>query len=90
MAARIGALCVLLLVAASLAWIHRDRLFPPDAGAMAEQDPALKCLAERAADIEQMQTDGTISAEQAVLFKSRAEALCRAQAGQGGPPPPPE
>ena len=70
--------------------LHEDRLFPPEPGAMAEQDPALKCFAERVADIEQMQADGTISAQQAVLFESRAEALCRAQAGQGGPPPLPE
>jgi hypothetical protein len=86
--ARLGALCILLLVAGSLAWIHRERLFPPEVGMTAEQDPAMICLAQRAADIDRMEADGTISAEQAVLFKSRAEALCRAQAGQAAAPLP--
>ena len=39
-----------------------------------------------------MRAEGTISAEQARLFTTRAEALCRAQAGQDGqsPPVPPQ
>ena len=39
------------------------------------------CITERSAGIDTMQADGTISADQASLFKSRADALCRSQAG---------
>jgi len=80
---------VLLIVAASLGWIHRDDLFPPEqAAAPAGDDPVALCLAQRAADIDKMQADGVIQADQATLFKSRAEALCQAQEGQGAGPPP--
>ena len=34
--------------------------------------------------------EGTINAQQAELFKNRAEALCQAQLGSSGPPPPPQ
>ena len=54
--------------------------------APAADDPAALCLAARAKDIDKMQADGVIDAAQATLFKSRAEALCQAQEGQGGPP----
>lgn len=85
--ARIAAVGVFLGVAAVLAYIHRDDLFPPEPAAIAADDPAAACLAARAKDIDQMRADGVIDEARAALFKSRAEALCRAQAGQGGPPP---
>jgi hypothetical protein len=79
-----------LSVAAALAWIHRDDLLPRET-AVAAHDPVALCLAERALGIDQMQQDGVIDADQATLFKSRAEALCQAQVGAGaGPPPPPQ
>ncbi|HIC82087.1 MAG TPA: hypothetical protein EYH07_13135 [Kiloniellaceae bacterium] len=89
--ARVCALGVALLMVAVLGIMHRDDLFPPEAAAPAADDPVARCLAERAADIDGMVEEGTITAAQADLFKSRAEALCQAQAGGGsGPPLPPQ
>jgi hypothetical protein len=90
--ARLCAIGVALLMAAALAFMHRDDLFPPEAAdGHAADDPVALCLAERAADIDRMAAEGTITAQQAELFKSRAEALCQAQVGGGsGPPPPPQ
>ena len=85
--ARVCALGIALLMAAALGWMHREDLFPPEAAAPAADDPVALCLAERAADIDRMADEGTISSAQAELFKSRAEALCQAQVGQGGGPP---
>ncbi len=85
--ARVWALGVALLMAAALGWMHRDDIFPPEAAAPAPDDPVALCLAQRAADIDRMAEEGTISAAQADLFKSRAEALCQAQVGQGSGPP---
>jgi len=86
--ARVVAFAVFLGVAALLAWIHRDDLFPPEPVAAAAGDPVALCFAERAADIDRMQTEGTIGAAQARLFKSRAQALCQDQFGRGSGPPP--
>ncbi|MGF1631605.1 MAG: hypothetical protein ACFCUT_19185 [Kiloniellaceae bacterium] len=90
-AARLCALGVALLMAAALAFMHRDDLFPPEAAhGPAADDPVARCLAERAVDIDKLQAEGTITAQQAELFKSRAEALCQAQVGGGNnavPPP---
>lgn len=89
--ARLCAVGVALVMAAALAFMHREDLFPPEQAVTRADDPVGRCLAERAADIDKMAADGTITAEQAVLFKSRAEALCQAQVGGGsGPPPPPQ
>lgn len=90
-AARLCAVGVAVLMAAALAFMHRDDLFPPEQAAVDANDPVALCLTERAADIDRMLAEGTITAEQAALFKSRAEALCQAQLGGGsGPPPPPQ
>jgi hypothetical protein len=85
--ARLAALGVFVAVAALLGYIHRDDLFPPPAPALDPNDPVALCLAERVPGIEGMLADGTITERQAEMFKSRAEALCQAQSGQGGPPP---
>ncbi len=72
-------LAVLVAVAAGavIAYQHRDTLFPaPEAPAA--DDPFRACIEERAADIDKMAADGVIDGAQATLFKSRAEALCRA------------
>lgn len=88
--ARLVAFGVVLLVIAALAWIHRDDLFPPTEQAAAPtSDPVARCVAERAEGIEAMLADGTIDAEQAALFRQRAEAFCEDQVGRGGGPPPP-
>ena len=85
--ARVAALGVFLCAMALLAFMHRDDLFPPEpSAAVAADDPVAMCLAARAEDIDRMQAEGVIDEAQATLFKSRAEALCQAQQGQGGPP----
>jgi hypothetical protein len=89
--ARLCAVGVALLMVAVLAYMHRDDLFPQQvAVGPAADDPVARCLAERAIDIDQMLADGIVTAQQAELFKSRAEALCQAQQGGGNnavPPP---
>ena len=88
--ARALAFAIFLLMAALLAWISRDLLFPPDeAAGPAPDDAVALCLVPRLADIAQMRETGTIDATQASLFKSRAEAFCQDQFGQGSGPPPP-
>ena len=90
-AARLCAVGVALLMAAALAYMHRDDLFPPEQAAVNSNDPVALCFAERAADVDKLKAEGTITAEQAELFKRRAEALCQAQLGGGSnvvPPPP--
>ena len=88
-AARWIAVAVALAGAVALGTIHRDDLLPPEeAVAPAADDPLQACLAQRRADIEQMQADGVIDEDQARLFLGRAEALCQDQAGGNAPPPP--
>jgi len=88
-AARVVALVVLLLCAASLAYLHRDDIFPsPENATVADGDPAAPCIEERFADIENMVADGTIEDAQADLFKQRAEAMCRDTAGGNNPSAP--
>lgn len=79
-AARLAALAVLLICVAGLVRVHWDDLFPPEI--VAVEDPAAACIAERAAGIDRMLADGVIDQNKSALFKSRAEALCRAQAAQ--------
>ena len=80
-AARAVALCVFLLAGATLGWIHRDDIFPPET-APAAGDPAAACIAERWAGIDRMAADGTIDAARAKAFKASAEAVCRSRASQ--------
>ena len=85
--ARAVALLVAAAVAALLAYIKWDDFFPPERTASPEEAAFLQCMAERAAGIEEMVRQQAITAEQESLFRGRAEALCRAQAGPSGPPP---
>jgi hypothetical protein len=90
-AARVVAGLVFLGAVGLLGWLHRDDFFPPEAPPVAADDPVALCLAQRSADIAQMEKDEVITADQAKLFASRAEAFCQAQFGGGsGPPPPPQ
>ena len=85
-AARALALAVILLCVASLAYLHRDDLFPkPEDTAIAADDPAAACIEERFAGIDEMVADGTINMSQAELFKQRAEAMCRDTRGGNNP-----
>lgn len=87
--ARFCAVGVALLMAGALGFMHRDDLFAPEPAAVSADDPVARCLGERAIDIDKMAAEGTITAEQAALFKSRAEALCQSQVGGGNSAPPP-
>jgi len=79
--ARLMALAVVVLMALSLVYFHREDLFPPEAPPLSAEEQAIAaCLAQRGKDIDQIAGDGVIDANQAKLFKTRAEALCRAQA----------
>ncbi|HYZ26170.1 MAG TPA: hypothetical protein VE597_04625, partial [Geminicoccaceae bacterium] len=63
------------------------------ASGTAADDPFGRCFAERAAQIDRMQSEGLIEAAQAELFKTRAEAMCRAEtqpSDDGMPALPPE
>ncbi len=77
-AARVVALAVFVLAAAALGWFHRDDIVPPEAVA---NSPAERCIAERWAGIDALAADGDIDDARAKLFKARAEAVCRSQAG---------
>jgi hypothetical protein len=89
--ARVLADVVCLGCIAALAYLERDRLWQTGPDRSAADDPFARCFAERAAQIDRMRTEGTIEAAQAELFKTRAEAMCRAEtegAGGGAPPLP--
>jgi hypothetical protein len=77
--ARLLALVVLLACVAGLAWLHRADLFSARFAPAAADDPFALCFAGRAAEIDGMVREGLIDQERAVLFKTRAEAMCRAQ-----------
>jgi hypothetical protein len=77
--ARVLAGLVFLGCLAALVYLERERLWQ-SAGRTAADDPFARCFAERAAQIDRMQADGVIQTAQAELFKSRAEAMCRAEA----------
>jgi hypothetical protein len=92
---RVAALLLAAAALAALSYIHRKDLFPAAAppAAEAQPDPFRDCMAQRGGDVDRLLREGTISKAQADLFRSRAEALCRAEANKalgrdaGGPPP---
>jgi hypothetical protein len=77
--ARLLALGVALLCVAGLAWLHRTDLLPAAAAPETANDPFARCLAERSAQIDGMVAEGVVDTGQANQFKSRAEAMCRAE-----------
>ncbi|HXV30870.1 MAG TPA: hypothetical protein VD840_11110 [Sinorhizobium sp.] len=87
-AARIGAILAATLAAAALTFLHRDDLFPSVRTLSPEEAAFAQCMSERVAGIEEMVRQKAITAEQEALFRSRAEALCRAQTAPAGLPPP--
>jgi len=89
--ARVVAAVVCLGCVAALAWLERERFWPAAPGDAAADDLFARCFAERAAQIDRMQMDGMIEPAQAELFKTRAEAMCRAETAgpdTGAPAPP--
>lgn len=82
-AARVVAAGVALSALAVLAVIHRDDLMPLMAGGTAvPDDPLSRCIAGHHATIDKGIADGVFGPEQAILFKQRAEALCRSTVPQ--------
>jgi hypothetical protein len=81
--ARLIAALVFLGCVAGLVYLERERLWQTADQSTAD-DPFARCFAERAAQIDRMQDEGVIEPTQAELFKSRAEAMCRAEAQGGG------
>jgi hypothetical protein len=86
--ARLAAILCAAAAAAALVYIHRADIWP-DAVPAAADDPFSLCFVERAAGIDKLAAEGTISAPQATQFKARAAAMCRDAAGGNNRPPPP-
>jgi hypothetical protein len=90
-AARVLAAAICLGCVAALVWLERERFWPAESIGTGADEPFVRCFAERAAQIDRMQAEGTIDAARAELFKTRAEAMCRAETaapGTGLPPLP--
>jgi len=91
--ARLLAALVVVLCGGVLAYIHRDDVRTlagvGSEGAVptASDDPAALCIEQRFTEIDGMIEEGVVGAEQADLFKQRAEAMCRSTEGDGGGPP---
>jgi hypothetical protein len=78
--ARVGAVLVGLAAAALLIYIERDRFLAAETPAKDPADAAfLACFEQETVVIEKMQMDGVVDESRASLFRSRAEARCRAQ-----------
>ena len=76
--ARVIALLIFVACIGAILWFERARILGLGA---ATDDAFARCYTERSADIDQMLAEGRIGEEQATLFKQRAEAMCRAEAG---------
>jgi hypothetical protein len=76
--ARWVALCCAAVSIALLLFIHRNDLFPGPEAASPADTAFLACVSERHGQIDEMLRDGVVSDSRATLFKTRAEALCRA------------
>lgn len=90
--ARALAAVVFLGCVAALVYVEREHMWQAAADQSAD-DAFARCFAERAAEIDGMVAENVIEAGQAELFKSRAEAMCRATmegAERGAPPLPAE
>lgn len=79
------AFLVFLGCVAALAWLERDRLFPPK---VAADDPVAMCIAERTAQIDDLVSQSRIQSGQAELFKSRVREMCANAGAAAGPPAP--
>ena len=88
--ARLAALACFLLSTGALAYVHRDDLFgrkAAPASAASTDDAFSRCYREGTIPIDKMLAEKTIGADEARLFRLRAEARCRAQTGGAGGPP---
>ena len=87
--ARVLAALVFLACVAALVYLERERLWQAAADQSAADNPFERCFAERAAEIDRMVAENLIEEAQAALFKTRAEAMCRAttEGSESGAPP---
>ncbi len=85
-AARLCGALVFLICIAALVYLRRDDIWPaPALEAAHGDDPVALCQRDRLAVIDAQLRDGVLKPEQAELFRSRVEALCRAQNRKSGP-----
>ncbi len=84
---RIIALGVFALSAGVLVYVHRADIWPAAPIANPVDAAFMRCFADSAAKIDRMRSEGTIKEAQWRLFRDRAEARCRSQAGSTGGPP---
>jgi len=78
--ARGAALLVALGAAGLLLYIERERFFGAEPAATNPALAALQaCLRQETAPLDKMLSEGLLDEAQAALFRSRAEARCRAQ-----------
>jgi hypothetical protein len=87
LAARLVAVAIALAGMAFLGWIHRNDLFPPEAGAepaSSSQAAFQACFAPQTKRIAKDANSGQITKAQATLFRNRAEAFCADQAAKDG------
>ena len=90
-------LVIILICLASLGYIHRNDLFPPEAKKVETglNPEFVKCRAARLGSVEKMRNDKIINASQYDTFKSRALAFCtsrfppKGKKGPGNRPPGP-
>jgi hypothetical protein len=90
--ARLAALACFLISAGVLAYVHRDDLLGRKAVTKPESaadDAFARCYAAAKTPIDRMLSEKLIKAEEAGLFRQRAEARCRAQTRDAGGPPAP-
>ena len=76
--ARVLAGLVFLGCVAALVYLEREQVWQVAADQSAADDPFARCFAERAEEIDRMVAENMIQQDEAELFKSRAEAMCRA------------
>lgn len=88
-AMRAVALLCLMLAVLAFGYVHRDELFPPSTGTASADDPLDACIAERAAEIDQMRDEGSLTPAQARASRNRLDGVCRAEVGLAAPTMPP-
>jgi hypothetical protein len=83
-AARIVALVIFLACVGALVWLNREEWLGLGPELSAAEQALAQCIEERSADVDRMLAEGVIGEDQAELFRSRAEAMCVAMAGDAG------
>lgn len=84
LAARIIAFLIFLACVGALVWLYRADWLGLGPERSAAEQALAQCIEERSADVDRMLAEGVIGEDQAELFRSRAEAICVAMAGDAG------